>query len=66
MDAHGRVGGLADVYAAGDVTTFPVEQAGSRPPGGGARGRVVVALVKPENWEVDDEAAGRNREAKAR
>jgi sulfide:quinone oxidoreductase len=25
-DGHGRVAGLADVYAAGDVTTFPVKQ----------------------------------------
>jgi sulfide:quinone oxidoreductase len=27
-DAEGRVDGLADVYAAGDVTTFPVKQGG--------------------------------------
>ena len=27
-DAHGRVRGLEDVYAAGDVTTFPVKQGG--------------------------------------
>jgi sulfide:quinone oxidoreductase len=25
-DAHGRVAGLSDVYAAGDVTTFPIKQ----------------------------------------
>jgi sulfide:quinone oxidoreductase len=27
-DAHGRVRGAADVYAAGDVTTFPIKQGG--------------------------------------
>jgi sulfide:quinone oxidoreductase len=27
-DEHGRVGGLDDVYAAGDLTTFPVKQGG--------------------------------------
>jgi sulfide:quinone oxidoreductase len=28
IDAHGRVEGAADVYAAGDVTAFPVKQGG--------------------------------------
>jgi sulfide:quinone oxidoreductase len=28
VDAHGRVEGLCDVYAAGDVTTFPLKQGG--------------------------------------
>jgi sulfide:quinone oxidoreductase len=28
VDPHGRVHGLEDVYAAGDVTTFPVKQGG--------------------------------------
>ena len=28
VDAHGRVTGLDDVYAAGDITTFPVKQGG--------------------------------------
>jgi len=28
VDAHGRVPGLRDVYAAGDVTTFPLKQGG--------------------------------------
>ena len=28
VDAHGRVGGLEDVYAAGDITIFPVKQGG--------------------------------------
>ena len=28
VDAHGRVGGETDVYAAGDVTTFPLKQGG--------------------------------------
>ena len=28
VDAHGRVEGVPDVYAAGDVTTFPVKQGG--------------------------------------
>jgi sulfide:quinone oxidoreductase len=28
VDRHGRVTGLADVYAAGDITTFPVKQGG--------------------------------------
>src|SRR2546425_699915 len=27
-DPHGRVAGLADVFAAGDVTAFPVKQGG--------------------------------------
>jgi sulfide:quinone oxidoreductase len=28
VDLHGRVTGLSDVYAAGDITTFPVKQGG--------------------------------------
>ena len=28
VDAHGRVKGMEDVYAAGDVTTFPLKQGG--------------------------------------
>jgi sulfide:quinone oxidoreductase len=28
VDSHGRVHGLADVYAAGDITSFPVKQGG--------------------------------------
>jgi sulfide:quinone oxidoreductase len=28
VDAHGRVPGIANVYAAGDITTFPVKQGG--------------------------------------
>ncbi len=28
VDEHGRVHGLADVYAAGDITSFPVKQGG--------------------------------------
>ncbi|MGI8728981.1 MAG: hypothetical protein ACR2LK_03160 [Solirubrobacteraceae bacterium] len=28
VDEHGRVQGLADVYAAGDGTTYPVKQGG--------------------------------------
>ncbi len=28
VDAHGRVRGLGDVYAAGDITSFPVKQGG--------------------------------------
>ena len=28
VDAHGRVPGLEDVYAAGDITSFPVKQGG--------------------------------------
>jgi sulfide:quinone oxidoreductase len=28
VDAHGQVHGLADVFAAGDITTFPVKQGG--------------------------------------
>jgi sulfide:quinone oxidoreductase len=28
IDSHGRVAGLADVYAAGDITDFPVKQGG--------------------------------------
>jgi sulfide:quinone oxidoreductase len=32
IDSHGRVGGLADVYAAGDITDFPVKQGGIATP----------------------------------
>jgi len=28
IDSHGRVSGLEDIYAAGDVTTFPLKQGG--------------------------------------
>ena len=28
VDEHGRVQGIADVYAAGDATTFPIKQGG--------------------------------------
>jgi sulfide:quinone oxidoreductase len=28
VDSHGRVQGLVDVYAAGDITTFPIKQGG--------------------------------------
>jgi sulfide:quinone oxidoreductase len=28
VDAHGRVAGLADIYAAGDITAFPLKQGG--------------------------------------
>jgi sulfide:quinone oxidoreductase len=28
VDSHGRVEGLVDVYAAGDITTFPIKQGG--------------------------------------
>lgn len=28
VDSHGRVSGLEDIYAAGDVTTFPLKQGG--------------------------------------
>jgi sulfide:quinone oxidoreductase len=28
VDAHGRVPGVGDVYAAGDVTTWPIKQGG--------------------------------------
>ena len=28
VDTHGRVAGLADVYAAGDITSFPLKQGG--------------------------------------
>ena len=28
VDAHGQVHGLADVYAAGDITSFPIKQGG--------------------------------------
>lgn len=28
VDAHGRVTGMSDVYAAGDITTFPIKQGG--------------------------------------
>ncbi len=28
VDAHGQVHGLADIYAAGDITSFPVKQGG--------------------------------------
>ena len=28
IDSHGRVRGVDDVYAAGDITTFPIKQGG--------------------------------------
>ena len=51
-DPHGRVEGLANVYAAGDVTTFPVKQGGIATQQAGAVAKSIAALagapVSPE------------------
>jgi sulfide:quinone oxidoreductase len=51
-DPHGRVRGVEDVYAAGDVTTFPIKQGGIAAQQADAAARSIAsqlgAAVKPE------------------
>jgi sulfide:quinone oxidoreductase len=42
-DRHGRIAGLEDAYAAGDVTTFPVKQGGLAAQQAGAVAEVIAA-----------------------
>lgn len=46
-DYHGRVHGLDDVYAAGDVTTFPVKQGGLASQQADAIAEMIAASVEP-------------------
>jgi sulfide:quinone oxidoreductase len=47
-DHHGRVQGLDDVYAAGDVTAFPVKQGGLASQQADAIAEVIAASVEPD------------------
>ena len=47
-DYHGRVQGLEHVYAAGDVTTFPVKQGGIATQQADAIAETIVADVEPD------------------
>jgi sulfide:quinone oxidoreductase len=47
-DYHGRVQGLDDVYAAGDVTAFPVKQGGLASQQADAIAEVIAASVEPD------------------
>jgi sulfide:quinone oxidoreductase len=47
-DYHGRVQGLDDVYAAGDVTTFPVKQGGLASQQSDAIAEVIAASIEPD------------------
>jgi sulfide:quinone oxidoreductase len=46
-DYHGRVQGLEDVYAAGDVTAFPVKQGGLASQQADAIAELIAASVEP-------------------
>ncbi len=45
VDAHGRVTGLDDVFAAGDITTFPVKQGGIASQQADAAAETIAALA---------------------
>ena len=45
VDEHGRVTGLADVYAAGDITSFPVKQGGIAAQQAEAAAEAIVAAA---------------------
>src|SRR5512133_3551796 len=45
VDAHGQVHGLADVFAAGDITSFPVKQGGIAAQQADAAAEVIAANV---------------------
>jgi sulfide:quinone oxidoreductase len=47
-DYHGRVQGLDDVYAAGDVTAFPVKQGGLATQQADAIAEMIFASIDPE------------------
>jgi sulfide:quinone oxidoreductase len=44
-DAHGRVHGLADVFAAGDITSFPVKQGGIAAQQADAAAEMIAAIA---------------------
>jgi len=45
VDSHGRVAGCPDVYAAGDITTFPVKQGGLAAQQADAAARAIAAAA---------------------
>jgi sulfide:quinone oxidoreductase len=45
VDAHGRVYGLQDVYAAGDITSFPVKQGGIATQQAAAAAEAIAAMA---------------------
>jgi sulfide:quinone oxidoreductase len=45
VDAHGRVHGLTEVFAAGDVTTFPIKQGGIAAQQADAAAEAIAALA---------------------
>ena len=45
VDDHGRVSGLDDIYAAGDITTFPLKQGGLAAQQADAVAETIVALL---------------------
>src|SRR5438094_7997431 len=48
VDAHGQVHGLPDVFAAGDITTFPVKQGGIATPQADAAAEMIAANAGPD------------------
>ena len=54
VDLHGRVSGLGDVYAAGDITTFPIKQGGVAAQQADAVAQTIAAQfdvnVRPEGF----------------
>jgi sulfide:quinone oxidoreductase len=49
VDAHGQVHGLADVYAAGDITSFPVKQGGIATQQADAAAELIAANAGADN-----------------
>jgi sulfide:quinone oxidoreductase len=49
VDAHGRVQGLSGVFAAGDVTTFPIKQGGIAAQQADAAAEAIAALAGVEH-----------------
>src|SRR6187397_2220481 len=45
VDAHGQVHGLADVFAAGDITSFPVKQGGIAAQQADAAAEMIAAIA---------------------
>ena len=45
VDAHGRITGLVDIYAAGDITAFPLKQGGLAAQQGDAVAEVIAAAA---------------------
>jgi sulfide:quinone oxidoreductase len=48
VDSHGRVQGLVDVYAAGDITTFPIKQGGIAAQQAEAAAEAIASQVRPD------------------